>query len=194
MARFSGQNYEDPSVSFGEEGEIGRRQRELALSGLDTAMMQSREAGQPQMLRQQQRNLASHGTIEEPYAFKRRTGGEEAAAELDPASPYGALGEEEFGRKLESLYTQNVRPKMIDAESRLGVADVNAGASRYATDQRRGASDQRGREAAMEEFLNFYLSTLPADEGDWDEEDDEGMTPQQDIRGIRGRLRTDAGF
>jgi hypothetical protein len=140
-----------PTTTYGADAEIARRSRELALQGLEAGREQFRLAGEPQAWQQQRRNIGAHGTIEAPNEFALRMGREGAAELTDPSTPRGALREQEVGEKLEGIYRQNVLPAQIGAQSRLGVADINAGADRYAADRRTEAAqagDMEQRRAA----------------------------------------------
>lgn len=173
-----------PITTYGADAELARKQRQLALSALDAGMEQTRVASEPQFMRAQRSNLASHGTIEEPYQFKRRTGGEEAAELTDPSTPRGALAEQEFGRKLEGIYRQNVLPAQIAGQSRVDVAGINQDADRYVADSRLQASqgsDLASRRAAA---LRALSAMFGFDESDLSEDDID----------IRRGVRREAGF
>jgi hypothetical protein len=142
---FAGPSTFGPStVSFGADAALQRRQRELALAGLDAAMNSARIASEPQALQIQRRNLGSHGTIESPTDFARREGEVTAANSLSPANPVGALRRDDQRHAIERAELAPGGPRSTEIANRgaleraefeggvrRDVADIQAGANEY---------------------------------------------------------------
>lgn len=171
-------------ISFhGADAAAGRKARELALGGLDGALEEMRQAREPSMLRQQRANIQGHGTIEMPDQFAQRRENENAAELMDPVNPRAQLAAQEFGRGM-SRIEANTEPARLAAGSRLGVADINAGADRYGADQntRRAeiGADADKFDAALDAFIDTF--GLPDDVDD------------ARLEEFRTRLRQEHGF
>lgn len=178
--------YGDSATTFGADvrtPDIAMKQRQLAIAGLDNELQKSQMQTNP-MLRHQERNIESHGTIENPFPYKQRIAREEAAELTDPASPRGALAEQEFGRKLQQTYQQNVLPAQIGAQSRLGVAEINQDSDRYVADQRFAGEQENSQASQRAAALRALAAMFGFNEDDLSEEDVD----------IRRDMRRQAGF
>ena len=155
--------FSSPGVSYGADAEIARKQRDLALSGLNDAIASARQRSleTPEIV-QQRANIASHGTIEDPTAFKLRTDRETAAEMSDPSTALGRESALEHSHKMDTIHESNVVPAEIGARSRREIADVERQTALDASADRLAGSiygtDQDLQAALEKDVAPFYDS------------------------------------
>lgn len=145
---------------YGADAAIGQKSRELVLSGLDEALAESRLT--PEM-RAQRSNILSHGTIEPAVQFTRRMRTQDAADATDPSHPMHRLGEQEFGRKLQTVRESNVRPVEVAGQTQRDVAGIERETALDTSgDKLAGSmydSDVAGQAAVERELANRLIGT-----------------------------------